>query len=111
MCKLLMLGCLGCDGLHCILDVFGISKVIMADWMKQLIQFVHQGDSRGDIQIENTGIRNAIEILHKRTEAVAMTSDQDGLAGLHRQRDLIAPIRKEPRSCILQALCRREQLR
>jgi len=34
MCKLLMLGCLGCDGLHCILDVFGISKVIMADWMK-----------------------------------------------------------------------------
>ena len=95
MCSLQMPGCLIGDGLHRILDVFGITQVIMADRMKKLVQFVHKGDTRGDIQIEDTGIGNAIEILHQRTETVPVTGDEDGLTGLHRGRDLIVPVWEE----------------
>ena len=104
MWRLLMLGCLTGDGLHLILDAFGISQVIMADGMELLIHFVHKGNSCRDIQIDDIGVRNAIEFLHQRTEAVPMTCDQDGLAGLHRGPNLTEPIREESCSGILQAL-------
>jgi len=74
-----MLGCLVCDGLHCILDLCWISQIIMADGMELLIQFVHERDSRGDVQIDDIGVRNAIEMLHQRAEAVSVTGYQDGL--------------------------------
>ncbi len=93
MFHLLMVGCLARDGLHRLLNLSRFSKVIMADGMELLIQFVHEGDSRGDIQIDDIGVRNAIDMFHQRAEAVSMTSDQDGLARLNRWRDLILPVR------------------
>lgn len=96
------------DGLHRVLDRFRISQVIMADGMELLIQFVHEGDSGGDIQIDDIGVRHAIEMLHQRAQAVSMTGYQHVLAAPHRWRDLGPPVWQEPRSSILQALRRGE---
>ena len=80
----------------------------MAHGVELLIQIVDKGNSRRDVQIDDVSVRNVIEFLHQRTEAVPMTCDQDGLTGLHRRRDLTVPKREESCSGILQALRGRE---
>ena len=79
--------------------------------MELLIEFVNEGDSRGDVQIDDIGVGDAIEMLHQRAEAVSVPGDEDGLAGFHRRRYLILPIREEPRTGILEALRGRELFR
>ncbi len=60
----MVLGCLVCDGVHRFCNRCRISQVIMTDRLELLIQFVHEGDSGGDIQIYDIGVGNAIEVLH-----------------------------------------------
>ena len=104
MFGLSMMRCLARYRLHCVCDLFWIPEVIVTGGLKLFVQFVHEGNSRGDIQFDDIGVGNAIEMLHQRAETISMTGYQEGLSRLHGRRDPFAPVRKESRSGILQAL-------
>ena len=57
--------------------VLGLTKVVMAEGLKLGVQFVHQGDSRGDIEIDDVGIGHAVEHFDESAQAVAMACNQD----------------------------------
>ena len=74
----------------------------MADGTKLLVQFVHKGDSRGDVQIYDVGVRNVVEILDQCPEAVPVACNED-LPASHRRCDAIMPAGEESCHGILQA--------
>ena len=81
----------------------GIAEVIMADGMKFFVQFVNKGNSCRNVNVYDFGVRDVVEILHKRTEAVAVSRNKDGPPALQRRGNAVVPVWKKPRSGILQA--------
>ena len=75
----------------------------MTDGMKLLVQFVHKGDPRGDVQIYDVGVRNFVEILDQRTEAVPVARNQDASPAAHFRGDAIVPAGEKSCHSILQA--------
>ena len=53
-------------------DLSRISQIIILNRFQTLIQFVDQGNSRGNIYVHNISIRYIIDVLDKRPNAVSM---------------------------------------
>ena len=55
----------------------------MTDRLEVLVQLVHEGDARRDVQLDDVVIADAVEVLYKGTDRVAMGDDDDFPTGLH----------------------------
>ncbi|WP_340124333.1 hypothetical protein [Methylobacter svalbardensis] len=77
--------CLARHSLYRLLYTAGFSKVIMADGMEFIVQFVHKRDSSGDVQVCDVGVRNVVEILDQYAEAVSMSNNQNRLSLSHQR--------------------------
>ena len=80
----------------------------MLDRLQVGVELVDEGDTGRDIELDDVGVRDVIEILDERAEAVAVGGDDDAFAGFDDGRDLLVPERKEPVDGILEALGDRE---
>ena len=74
----LALGSYGGDGLR---DLFLIAKVVVADRLHVVIEFIDERLSRRNIETGDVFIADAVEMLDQGAEAVAVSRDQYTLAG------------------------------
>jgi hypothetical protein len=73
------------------------------------VQFVDQRDAVGDVQADDVGVADAVEVLHQRADAVAVRGDHEALAAGWPARALV-PARQHARHGVLQALGQRHLL-
>src|SRR5580765_6919153 len=57
-----------------------IAEIVVSDWREVVLEFVDQRNPGRNVQLDNIGFRDVVEILHQRPKAVAMGSDNDALA-------------------------------
>src|SRR5262245_22825859 len=50
----------------------GVAQVVVAEGTQRLVELVHEGDAGGDVQLDDVGFRDSVEVLHERAEAVAV---------------------------------------
>ena len=54
-------------------DFLGIAQVVVGNGLEAIVELVNQRDAGGDIEIRNLLIRNPIQVLQQRPEAVAVS--------------------------------------
>src|SRR5688572_24664082 len=69
----------------------GISKIVVFDRLRILVQFINKRNSGGDVVLDNIGVRDRVEIFYKGAKTVSVSCDQDTLA----RRDLRHYLRLE----------------
>ena len=74
-------------------DGIGITQVFRPQWAQLRIEFVYPRHARGNIELRNRPVRNVLEHLHQRPQAVPMSRDQNVAAGHQRRRDSLLPAR------------------
>ncbi len=89
--------CLARHGLHRLLHALGIPEIIVADRFQILVEFVYQRDTGGNVQLDDIGIGNPVEILEQRTQAVAVRHEQHAIPATNDRRDAIVPTWQESR--------------
>ncbi len=71
-----------CDTGDSSLDGFFICEIIVLDRLHVVIQFVNEGDASGDVQTNNLVVFDIVKIFDNRPKTVAMSRDENTLAGL-----------------------------
>ncbi len=90
----------GSDGLR-------ITQVVRFDRPKRVVQFVDERDAGGDVEGRYVFVGHAVQMLHQRTQAVAVSRDERGPTGDEVRHDRIVPIRKHSNDDVGKALRRR----
>jgi len=100
----LALGSYGGDGLR---DLFLIAKVVVADRLHVVIEFIDERLSRRNIETGDVFIADAVEMLDQGAEAVAVSRDQYTLAGGNLRLDRFFPEGNHAGDGVLQTLAGR----
>src|SRR5881409_1004219 len=87
---------------------FRVAQVVMTLRLQAVVQLVDEGNSRRDVQLDDRRFRDPVQILDERTQAVAVSGNDDPLAGLNRRGDRVVPVRKEASDRVLQRFSQRQ---
>src|SRR5690349_18841160 len=99
---------LGGYGLHSRFYLLGISEVVAIERLQIAVQFVHQRHSSGNVQFHDLALRNVVQVLHQRAQAVAVRRDQHLLPAADGRRNGVVPQRQKTGYRVFEALGQRE---
>src|SRR5471032_251300 len=105
--KLLGLALVG-DGRLSRGDGVGVTQVVVADRLQVLVQFVDQRLAVRDVEADDVVVADAVEHLNQGAQAVAVSRDDDLLAGADGRGDVLVPHRHHARHGVLQAFGQRD---
>src|SRR5690349_950374 len=60
------------NGFHRLLDGLGIAKVVVLDRLEVIVQLINQRLRGGDVEFDDFRIRDVVEVLDQRAQAVAV---------------------------------------
>src|SRR5664280_1442292 len=106
------------SGLRLLRDGFGgplrglrVAEIPAVDLPERSVERVDERNTRRDVQLWDLVIRNAVEMLHERAQAVAMSRDEHLLSAREARDDRVVPVREEAVHDDREALGGREELR
>src|SRR5664280_2004083 len=106
------------SGLRLLRDGFGgplrglrVAEIPAVDLPERSVERVDERNTRRDVQLWDLVIRNAVEMLHERAQAVAMSRDEHLLSAREARDDRVVPVREEAVHDDREALGGREDLR
>ena len=97
-------------GLGGLLRRLGVAEVVVADWRQVVRQLVDERDARRDVEADDVVVRDPVEVLHERPEAVAVGGDEDALPVPEVGHDRVVPVRQEAGNRVLERLGERQQV-
>jgi hypothetical protein len=76
----------------------------VTDRLQLIVQLVDERDPRRNVQLHDVLLADVVQILHERTQAVAVRGDEHALAARDRRRDRVVPVGQEARDRVLERL-------
>lgn len=87
-----LLRALSGDGLGPSFSSFGVQVVGGLGGLQVVVQFVHQGDTGGDVQPGDVGVGDVVQLLDQRSQRVTVGADQHGLARQQVGGNVVLPV-------------------
>ena len=85
-----------------------VTEVVVLDRLQVVVELVDQRDAGRDVELDDFGFGDAVEIHDQRPERIAVRGDEDPLAGPDRRRDRRVPVRQEARDRVLERFGQRQ---
>ena len=85
-------------------DCVRIPEINLVQWPQVVVELIDERDTRRNIQLDDLSVRQIVQILHQRAEAVSVRGDEDVFPGLDIRGDRRLPVRNKACDSIFQRL-------
>src|SRR5690606_8561610 len=94
---------------HCRLNLGGVAQIVVTDGAQLLVQFVDQRLAGRNVQVHDIVVRDVVQVLDQRTQAVAVGGDEHTTPGTNGRGNGFVPERQNALHRVLETLGGRQQ--